>query len=839
MRYRRTLTVLLAALLIASGSFAQRRKPGNDSKGLDSQYWIVLLDVSLSSEQQDREQSQAIGNENYRLRNEILSMTQTMLALLRERNPNENDYLDVYLFGDETRRIKALPARPVEWSDIQDEDWWDAQVPRDIGSRTNYIEALRKAVDLFQSEHKEARKNLLLISDGELDLGKINRSSQGTLEKEELARYRSFLRTDNPLMKRLADNKVDVYTLALDQKLEDLNDTVRQKQIGQRLAAARLGGASALERGLSIVEDLAGRVGSGGKMVESEGPYVLRALADQFGGKARSVRYDNVLDVMWETVFPDQERRRLHLPPNTKKVIVSAPVDSPIQVKIRKDGQKEEVSLEYDKDRTSYRLTPPDAQLDKVNVRATSQYATWLIESENLAEIDLKPGEDAYYRFSVLPVNNVRFFWEDGKPPEKILVGKPVELSLELKLVEGPSGPDIDEWRSILTNVPIRAVAEVRPPASNPQKVVLQHEVLSTSPDGLLRLNGRFVGTGSPGTYEAIVTVEVGQDQDPEAWPLKSRSARFVAFKESPLSTPGRFSLATRLLREGKLGQAVPVEQPEANEAGPAVEMITELPARLVFEWQADPQKGCEGVDQLLIDVSSPERPDLQLLLGPSADVLKGKAVQEAGTRVCYRSTAEPVTEALLGRPLTVKASDGLTSWQRTLLITTPEPFGKRLLRGLLWALLALLLAAILAFALIPGLKNWLRGLIARRRADFPLAVDVDGGRGVVWQPGEKYKRFLVTTDSRGDVEAEISNRKLGKGEAGFEIRPSSADDYRIRLLGGSGWSYRKLVPSKQSSAVRLLGAEGVIVTFPELARGTKIELEHQGNRVTVRHKDR
>ena len=73
--------------------------------------------------------------------------------------------------------------------------------------------------------------------------------------------------------------------------------------------------------------------------------------------------------------------------------------------------------------------------------------------------------------------------------------------------------------------------------------------------------------------------------------------------------------------------------------------MITEVPARLVFEWWADPQKGCEGVDQLLIDVSSPERPDLQILLGPSGDALKGKAVQEDGHRVCYRSTAEPVED--------------------------------------------------------------------------------------------------------------------------------------------------------------------------------------------------
>jgi hypothetical protein len=840
MRHRRTVVALLVALLIAPWTLAQQQDE-KEPKESRSQYWIVLLDASLSSEQRDREQSEKIGEKGYRLRNEILTMMQTLLATLREKNlDQEDDYLDVYVFGEKTRRIEKLSAQPVRWGDIQDESWWNGSIPGDIGStRTNYIDAVEKAANQFMSQPKEAKKNLVLISDGELDLGEINRPSRGRLEKEELARYRNFLRTDNPTMKKLADNGVTIYTLALDEDLEGSNDVARQKEIGQRLNEVRLGGASALERGLSVVDDLSGRTGRDGTLPESEGPYVLRALADQFGGKARSVQTGNVLDVMWDTVFPDQERRRLVLPPGTNKVIVSAPVDSPIRVKVWKGQDKKDVTLLYDKLRTSYTFDPPEAEedIEQVNVRATSQYATWVISSPNLAEITLNEGEQAFERFSVLPINNVRFFWQEGMPPEKFLAGKAVELALELKWQREPPGPSIEEWRKILRDVPINAIAEITPPDSNPQKVKLRSEPLGSSPDGILRLTGRFTDTRSPGTYEVVTSLAVGNE--PDAWRLRSRSVRFQAFKDSPLSTPGRFSLAVRLQKQGQLDEAVAMEEPQPGKGSSPVEMITEVPARLVFEWWADPQKGCEGVDQMLITLSSPEQPDLEILLGHAGDALKGRVIQEDGHRVCYRSTSEPLTETLLDRPLTVKASDGLTSWERTLLITTPEPLGKRVRRWLLYALLALLLATILAFALIPGLRRWLVALWVRRHADFPLAVDVAGGGSVVWQPGEKYKRFLITTDSRGDVEAEISNRKLEKGEEGFEIRPDSADEYRLRLLAGSGWTFRKLVPSKQPSVARPLGAEGVVVTFHELASGTKLEFEHQGSRVTVRHKDR
>jgi hypothetical protein len=842
MRDRRSAAALLFGILIASVAPAQPHKIKDDQKEPQSQYWIVLLDVSGTANHRETEQSQELGRRGYRLRSEILTMMQTFVASLQERNPNEKDYFDVYVFGGQTRRIDALPVHSVQWSDIKDEKWWEAQIPTDLGSRTDYTKAIGLAADLFDSLHKESKKNLLLISDGELDVGVLNRDAQATLEREELERYRNFLRSDNPTMEKLQRNKVSVFTLAFDEGLHGNNYEQRYKQIGQRLNQYRQNGPSFLDKGLGVVEELSGRVGSNGRMTESEGPYVLRALAEAFGGKGRSVRTDNVLDLMWDTIFPNQPGRRLGFPPGTDEVIISAPVSVPIPVKIWKDHQKVNVILKYDPARTSYNLEPPDAELDRVQVHATSQYATWLIQSKNLAELNLTAGEEAYNHFRYRSFNNVRFVWQDGKPQEKDLVGRPVDLVVELRREPGNSRPSLEEWRNILSSLPITATARITPPDFDPQEIRLLPEVLRTSPDGLLRLTGRFSGVRSPGTYEAQASIEVGNG--PEAWSLSSRNVYFQAFGDSPLSVPGRFSLVARIQQEGETGAHVKIEPPQLDNSNPAVEAAAQPPARLAFEWWADPEKGCEGVDQLAVGVTAPERPDLNLAFGSSRNLVAGKTVQEDGHRVCYRSPPELLPEIGLGRPLTVEASDGLVRWQRALLVTAPEPPGKRILHGLLYGFLVLLLAASLAFALIPGLRRWLLARLATWRADFPLAVDIAGGASLAWQPTDKVKRFLVSSDSKGNVEAEVTRRGLQKGAQGFEVRPA-ADEYRVRLLAGSGWTFRKSPSSTSSSssrlpsASRLLGPEGESLTFLELARGTRMEIEHQGTRITIRHKDR
>ena len=835
--HRQAVVALLALSLTASWVGSQEKDP---SKAPKEQYWIVLLDASLSSQGLDAEQSKRLGQEGYRLRNEILTMMQTLLASQREKNQDQtDDFLRVYLVGSQTRFLEELSDQPVRWTDIHEESWWNNKVPSDIGSRTNYIDAVNKAAALLDSLPKEAKKNLVLISDGELDLGdpknpETNRSSRGALKKEELAVYRNFLRTDNPAMKQLADNKVTVYTLALDEDLASYTWQQRYKQIGQRLNEQRIGGASPLERGLSVVEDLAGKVNADGKLSTSEGPYVLRALADQFGGKARSVRYDNVLNVMWEMVFPDQERKRLVLPPGTNKVIISAPVDAPVEVKVWKDGKKETISLRYDKEQTTWRPDPPELgrELEEVNVRATSQYATWIIASSNLAEVDPGVEAEATEKFSILAINNARLYWQDGKPPERILAGVPAELVIDLKRLPEPPGPSAADWRKKLGQLPIRATAEVIPPDSDAQSVPLRSEILQEPADGVLRLAGRFTDTRSPGTYEVRVNLEAGPEG--EAWRIGSRTVRFQVVEDSPLSTPGRFTLAVRLQKEGKLDAPTPLEPPQDGKSGPQVKLIAEPTDRMVFEWQVGSGQKCDGVNQLLLEV-----PEAKLLLGSAANALEdGQPIQEGDRLICYRSSPEPV-EKILDRPLTVKAGDGLVSWERTLLLTPPEDPVKKWLRRAGLGLLALLAATALAFALIPGLRNWLLAAIARRRADFPLAVDVAGGESRAWEKSDKVKRFLVTSDSRGDVEVEVTGRKLASGEEGFEIRPHSADDYRIRLLAGSNWKFRKIAPSRQPPPYRILGTEGEIVTFLELTRGTKVEFEHQDVRVTVRHKDR
>lgn len=838
----RITAAFLALFWAASLAPAQTSGSAEAARERKDQYWIVLLDVSLSSEQRDRSQSDRLGHPGYRLRNEILTMMQTLLAAQREKEQNQqNDFLDVYAFGSQVRHLESLSGQPVRWGDVKLEDAWNGEFPSGIGQRTNYLEAIRKAVEQFKDQHREAKKNLIIISDGELDIGGINRPLRGALEKEELELYRNFLRIDNPLMRWLEANHVAVYTLTLDEELQGPNEGERYQQIGQRLYALRLGGDRPLERALSVVEDASGRVGSDGRLPFSEGPYVMRALADEFGGQARSVRYDNVLDVLWRTVFPDQivpEELGLHrivLPPGTHKVIVTGPVDAPVQVKIH--GRSAPVTLRYDGAKTRHSFEPPDAESDftKVNVHPTSQYATWLIESPKLDEVYLNPTEEALrQKFSLVPVNNIRFEWQQGKPPERIVAASAVELDLDLVWVNQPDELGLDEWRQQLSKVPLRASARVALPDAAPIDIPLRVEVAQDTSDRVLRLRGQFNDTRALGTYAVIAQLAVGTP--PDDWPLKARPVRFQVLAASPLSKPGRFSLVARLAPpEGELGESVPIPQPGPGEEGAPIDIGTEAPPNLVFEWWGKTEKdGCDAVDQLQVEI-----PELELVFGPSRDALKGKPLDEGGHRVCYRSMPEQLNESALRTTLTVRAGDGLTSWERQLRFQVPEPRLRRVLRWVGLALLALLLAAALAVALIPGLRRALLDWLDRRRADFPLAVDTPNGQTLVWEPGSGEKRFLVTCDAQGEIHAEVTGRSLRPDEQGFEVRARSADEYLVRHLSGPYWNLKRHAPPRPPTLARPLGPEGEIVTLLELARGARIEVDHKGAAVFIHHRAR
>jgi hypothetical protein len=832
-RHRRAAAVLAGFLLVPS-AWAQEPAPAPEgaSGEAESRHWIVLLDASLSSKRRDEEQSRELGKPDYRLRNEILALTQTLLASLRIKEQElQNDYLEVYVFGSEVRSIAELPDRPVDWDSVFTEEWWNERIPDDIGSRTNYFEAIRKAVDSFKSKHPEAEKRLVLISDGELDIGEINRRSRGALQDEELERYRNVLRPDSDLMSALTGRDVTVYTLALDDELYGSNDVARQKEIGRRLYETRFGGSTPLERALAVVESLAGRTRDG-LLPYSEGPYVMRGLADQFGGEAHSVRYDNVLRVLWDTVFPTAQTRRIVVPPGTRQVIAFAPIDAPVVVKLRKDGEPQEVALRYDPERDVVNTDPPEAEV-RSKVHPTSQYATWLIASDYLDEVHGLLGSQEE-QISLVPVPNVYFDWRERQPPDRFLAGMPLEIGLDLVWQVEPPGKSVPEWRRLLRDSSIQAEAQVRPPGGDPRPVQLRAEIPPDTDTSavVLKLSATYEATHADGSYQIEPFLVVGTP--PNAWELKATPLRVQALAESPLSDPERFSLAVRPFQREGLGERTLIPPPtEEGEAKP-VEVTVGRPPHVVFEWLTEPGTGCEGVEQLLLRF-----PDRERTLGSINNDLPGdQPVREDGRIVCYRSIVENLGTDAFEAPLTIEAADGLTEWRRLLRVEAPLPVWANVLIAIGAALLFLLLALLVALAVSEKLRRRLRRWWVTARAPFPLAAEWDGRR-IEWAKGPK--RLLIAFEPGGTVSAGFTAQSPPDGAPAVEVSNHSNLDFRIRLLSGSGSPpiLRKVGGSGTSSTPRPLNSAGELVSRTELIRGTRLEIAHGDAKVTVLHRQR
>jgi hypothetical protein len=832
---QRIAVATLAALLLSTVGRAQTPSAKSAPGEPKSRFWIVLLDASLSEEKRDEKMSQELGKPGYRLRNETLTLLQSLLASLSIREQGlEHDYLEVYVFGKEVRAITDLPDRPVDWNSVQTEEWWDQHVPQDIGSRTDYFAALQKAVDSFKSKHQEAEKKLILISDGELDVGPINRPSRGKLEpQEEVERYRNLLRPDAPLMNALTAREISVCTIALDDDLYGPNDVARQKEIEARLTETRPGDPSPLGHALAIIESLVGRVGPDGRLPYSEGPYVMRALADQFGGQAHSVSAENVLDVLWSTIFPDAQSHRIVVPPGTRQVIAFAPLDTPVLVKLVKDGRPQEVRLRYDSQNGGAVVEPREARADVTpQVHPTSQFANWVIESPYLAEVSGLPGAQEIRQLSLVPVPNVRFEWRDQQPPERTLAGTVVPLGLDLEWqVDPATGKNAPEWRRLLRQATIEAHASVTPPGGDPRPVTLHAEV---PPDDdrspvVLKLAAPFEATHKDGAYEVTADLVVGTP--PDAWELKAPPVRFRAFAESPLSDPERFALVVRPFKREALGGPVRISPPGQGGDGP-VELTVERPPRVVFEWRANPAKGCSGAEQLQIEL-----PAIEHVLGPRNDDLPDhRPISEDGQLVCYRSVPEGLGDAAFAAPLRVRASDGLTNWERSLRVKIPLSTRAKILLGCGGLLLLLLFAAAAALALIPALRRRLRRWYVLRQAPFSLAAEWEGRR-LAWEGGPK--RLLVTFGPRG-ASAEFTHRMPAPGQAAVEILPNSAQDYRIGLVSAPPPTLRKIAPPGSGSPPPARPVhDGELVSRTEFLRGTRLEFAHGAARVTIVHKAR
>jgi len=848
---RRWAAALSLGLLTAGGLAA----PAGGQEGRESHHWIVLLDVSASFEARAEPQSRPLG-EGYRLRNETLSLLQTLLAARRVKEQElRDDLLSVYAFGEGVARVEELSTQPVRWAEVNDPEWWEAQMPTGLGARTNYFEALRRAVEDFRADPPGTVQHLVLISDGELDVEGENRAPGAPPAPEELAVYDNVLRRDTAPLNWLLDNGVEVHTLAVDEGLASYNENARQRDLKNTLFDYQAAGPTALERARVLVRDFAGRVGPDGKMAESEGPYVMVALAQGLNsisgarptaeraagyqrpraGRSRSVRFDNVLDVLWETIFPE-EVRWSRLPLGTQELVVFAPRDVPVPITIGVGGEETQtLSLIHDADRDSYRTDPPGTWPGlRVSVRTTDQYATWLIRHPDLREVDSRYRDlrGRTERFSIVPVNNVGFRWQEDRPPAQALADRPVPLTVDLVWTGTRPNPSRDEWRDYLSEIPLPLSAEMELPNGTASPLQLSPIVPRDNTDVVLRLTGEFQPE-LEGAHQARIGVRLGDH--PESPELKADPILFGVLEQSPLSTPGRFVLHLRRWVGGEPAEAIPLPSAEARTREVAVlQAESDEPVTVRFEWWGRPDDECRGVERLRLRL-----PDFERAFDRDHNEVDPEAPPRDDDRVvCYRSPGVVVSPEGFGESFTVEAGDGLVEdlWWRWKVARKSLAW--------LWGLLALGALAV-AGLLLFLFRERLRRALARISRRFPLALDVEDGDGVEWQPGES-KRILVSAAPDGRLSAELTYRNPGARERAVEIELGRIrDNYLVRLGANTGyaddslWTIERIEPDGGPGTPRPLSRTGETVRLFDLIRGVRLRLKLRESAALLRHQKR
>ncbi|MEX2261865.1 MAG: hypothetical protein WD696_07925 [Bryobacteraceae bacterium] len=435
--------------------------------------WIVLVDVSLSSNQADRDVS---------LRNELLSLSQILLGAAAESDTTRRNFLKVFFFGDGVHPA-GLPPGPLRWGDSWPEYRWGVALPRGMGGRTELNKAIERAAEEFESMPAAAAKHLLIVSDGELDVGPHNRRADAPFQPEERTAYRGIFESTGTL--RTLD--VAVYTIAIDE-LAGTSENGRREEIRTRLQAT--GGANVQEQFLRLLDHIQ----------KGEGPYFLHALAESLYGRSRSVLSGNILDAVWQTIFP-QAVSSTGVAPGSRALVVFARANEPVRLCLEEGGGSQSLLLRYDAQTRGIVREPPDSNSDvHARRRATSQYATWLIDAPQATCVEPR---SAYHG------NNVDLRWLPDKP---VHAGDPLAIELHLwKWSE--HDPSLEWWRTYMSeqiqSKSVTAVATVSPPEGPPIPVVLEAKVTSWLKEVLV-LTGRLPEAAVAGSYRIGAKLVVG-----------------------------------------------------------------------------------------------------------------------------------------------------------------------------------------------------------------------------------------------------------------------------------------------------------------------------------------
>ena len=422
---------LLVCIALMAAAQAQTQSHATEGRASVEDRWIVLVDVSASLDQMDRQWSREVGNPSYRLRNELLSLLQVFLGALDDLDTRRKGFLKVDFFGHGVEAASGLPTWPLHWEDAKNEEWWSAAVPHALAGRTELMPALTRAAEDFAGMSPLARKHLLIVSDGELDVGLLDRGSGVPFGAEERKAYAEMMSPGNAAVEKLRMLRVKVDAIVIDPLAGGGQE--RQEAVRKKLLST---GEPTIQRQFQrLLDQLESEIASTGRQPYSEGPYFLHALTEILGGQSRPVHPANLGDVVWHTVFPEAVRTG-NVAPGPRSLVVLAKADEPVRLCFDESGAQRDLELRFDRESNGYFREPKDSTADvRIRYHATSRYVTWLIHAPGVTCVD-PPA--AYFGNNAEPgaiAAAPESWWPDGAGGPRLAMAVGVLLSVSLLVV--------------------------------------------------------------------------------------------------------------------------------------------------------------------------------------------------------------------------------------------------------------------------------------------------------------------------------------------------------------------------------------------------------------------
>jgi hypothetical protein len=573
--------------------------------------WILLVDASGSfRDGGDRD-----------VRNEALVQLQTLLAVAAERNPaaKREDRLKAYRFGTGVEPI-LVQDNVLTWENVKSAVRWDSGLdkPR-FGARSDYVTALKRAKADLEARPESARQHVILISDGDLDVGSQLRRLGAPPAPEEIEAYGALL-AGRSLLDWFVERDIKIHTFYVrpaHQRAELTDD-----QIAQRLKSCA--GANIALKLFAMIEQMPRGCASG--IGQSEGAYAMFAIAGHTGAEFHQVTDASFVSSLQAMVMPDLQSD-IGIPPGTRQLYLvvrrgdSAEVKAtnsrgrPVEVRIPPSGNPE--------------ISPSGAlRVDKIEGPLSVIYRL----GGDLAE----GGSPS--RVQKLSTTGLTLQWitPGRRAPLSVYTGRETTIAVSLRKSEAETRKTVAEWREFFRGKgkSLKVTGTIQAADSTEKReIVFKPRPETSSADSILDFEYRLPPLGA-GRWEFSVRI---QSEDPaESWVQTSDDVAEIKVIPVPDLRVGTTDEAGRLVgvQPAKLASEKDQVDPTVVPAGFNLKRLLEI-------WQP-------------ADGTAPDLTNLKITLNLMSLEFRGPAgalrVPEArggNLRVIWRSDAVQVDSAI------------------------------------------------------------------------------------------------------------------------------------------------------------------------------------------------